>query len=273
MMEPHPKDLDDAETRLARLGRAEPLEAACWKAPNDAMQEATACGGVGAAVRRRPLPALLSGGGGRAESGRRSPPNAEAHKGCNCQSYVVVLRESIQIHRIHKEIEEKCRIAKSKKTRLVEEPTRDDPVETVETARENPGIDSEGHKKAEQSRGTGDVSPRRYVEELRHENGKYRQRAARGRRLRPTAAHRTRPRHREAGRPDRSCRSTRTTSAAPGSPRQSMNCSPRKPHLAARRPSRRHRARRNHPVARLPSTSPLCYGRELNNPTATANLG
>ena len=55
---------------------------------------------------------------------------------------------------------------------LVEEPT-DDPVETVEPVGE-PDAEAQEAEQSEEP----ETFPRAYVEELRHENGKYRQRAA-----------------------------------------------------------------------------------------------
>ena len=84
--------LDDAETRLARLGRAEPLEAACW-GTHDAVQKQPLVEGW---VRQFDAdPCQLCVWWWR--EGRVWPKAhpMPRHKGCNCQPRVV-LREGIQ---------------------------------------------------------------------------------------------------------------------------------------------------------------------------------
>ena len=103
--------VEDVATRLARLARAEPLEAA-HQGTNAAMQEQPLVEGW---VRQFDAdPCQLCVWWWR--EGRVWPKEhpMPRHKGCNCQPRVVLAREH-SIHRIHKEIE-KCRIATRSKT-------------------------------------------------------------------------------------------------------------------------------------------------------------
>ena len=152
---------------MSRLARAEPLESAAT-AYGEAMKRQPLVEGWTRQHGRRPVPALPWWW----REGRVWPKAHpfQRHKGCACAPRPVLAR-NIQIHRIHKETRTQCKNSKLK-TRPSATPwtTRKESPMTIWKRRKQ-----RRPKRKPRPR----PSPRSYVEELRQENGKYRQRAQR----------------------------------------------------------------------------------------------